>query len=250
MARDPHVLVQFPTIESAAQARERAQRGKRAQQFAQATIDALSSSVCVLNEKGVIVAVNQAWNDFAQANRKSGSGESRNGLGVGADYLAVCDRAVGPGAVEGARFAAGIRDILSGGRKRYSMEYTCDAPGERGWFIGRVTRFAIDGGVRLVIEHNNISELKLAEESLGAAREAAQAAADHHLFQHSLLRAINNASLNGILAVNDQGRVMSHNQKLPEVWGIPEGPSRPRTLSVQTRSVQTMNRFWPPASSA
>ncbi|MGA3133498.1 MAG: PAS domain S-box protein [Terracidiphilus sp.] len=38
---------------------------RRSQEFAQLTIDALSSHLCVLNEVGTIISVNKAWKDFA-----------------------------------------------------------------------------------------------------------------------------------------------------------------------------------------
>lgn len=41
-------------------------------------------------------------------------------------------------------------------------------------------------------------------------------------FQTSLVRAINEASPDGILVVNDKDIVVSHNQRFLEVWGIPK----------------------------
>ena len=74
----------------------------------------------------------------------------------------------------------------------------------------------------------DITDRKLAEESLRAAREAAEVSARHHEFQHSLIRAIHEGSPDGIVAVNREGLVVSHNSKFLEVWRIaadhaPEG---------------------------
>jgi PAS domain S-box-containing protein len=152
------------------------------QEFAQSTIDALSSEVCVLNEQGTIIGVNHAWTAFAQANRKPCgrharlSGSRCDCLGPGANYLAICDRATGPDAEGAAEFAAGIRAVLSGEQPRYTVEYPCPSPAEKRWFIGRVTRFVSNGSTRILVEHINISERKLAEEALGEARSAAEAA--------------------------------------------------------------------------
>ena len=41
--------------------RQAEQAIRDSQEFAQSTIDALSSQVCVLNEAGTVIAVNQAW---------------------------------------------------------------------------------------------------------------------------------------------------------------------------------------------
>jgi PAS domain S-box-containing protein len=67
----------------------------------------------------------------------------------------------------------------------------------------------------------DITERKRAEEALQAARETAEIAAKHHEFQHSLLRAILEGSPDGILAVNNQNLIVSHNRKFLEIWRIP-----------------------------
>jgi PAS domain S-box-containing protein len=188
------------------------------QEFAQATIDALSSHVCVLDEAGTIIAVNQAWKDFAKANRKAESADGAFGLGV--NYLALCDCVAGPEAPDASTFAAGIRDVLGGGEP-YSMEYSCHSPDQKRWFIGRVTGFCSNRRPRILIEHIDITELKLAEKQLRAAQLAAEAAAKHHEFQHSLIRAIHDVSLDGILVVSNEGVVVSHNKTFLDIWRLP-----------------------------
>ncbi len=42
-------------------------------------------------------------------------------------------------------------------------------------------------------------------------------------FQRSLLQAINDASPDGILVVDDRGIIVSHNRQFMEIWGIEEG---------------------------
>jgi len=153
------------------------QASRDSQEFAQSTIDALSSHVCVLDEAGTIIAVNQAWKDFAEANPKFDSDgvrlecPGRDCFGEGVNYLAVCDRASGPNSAEAAESAAGIRDVLHGKRVQYSTEYPCHAPGEPRWFISRVTRFASNRLARILIEHINITERKQSEQALQSSEE-------------------------------------------------------------------------------
>jgi len=141
------------------------------QEFSQSTIDALSSHICVLDETGKIIAVNRAWKSFAEANRAGVSGEGRDGLGEGVNYLDVCDRAAGPNANEAAEFAAGIRAVLHGELERYSAEYPCHSSGEQRWFIGRATRFSSHGLPRIVIAHDNITERMQAQQALQGSEE-------------------------------------------------------------------------------
>src|SRR5208283_845678 len=66
----------------------------------------------------------------------------------------------------------------------------------------------------------DITDRKRAEEALQAAREAAEQTARHYEFQHSLIRAIHEGSPDGILAVNREGIVASHNAKFLDIWRI------------------------------
>jgi PAS domain S-box-containing protein len=191
-------------------------------ELAQSTIDALSSHVCVLNEAGAILSVNQAWKSFAQANPKRDDADARlDCFGEGANYLDVCDRATGPHSAEAAAFAAGIRSVKEGACEQFSLEYPCHSASEQRWFIGRVTRFLGNRQPRLLIEHINITERKLAEDEVRVARQAAEADAHHHEFQHSLIRGILEVSLDGILVVNNERLIVSHNQRFLDIWRIP-----------------------------
>jgi two-component system, NtrC family, sensor kinase len=149
---------------------------RESREFAQSTLDALSSHVCVLNEAGTIIAVNEAWRNFAEANRSADSGRvgpespADERLGVGVNYLTLCDRVAGAEAPEAAQFAAGVRSVLEGGRP-YSLEYACHAPDQPRWFIGRVTRFLSNRLPRILIEHVNVTGLKLVEEELRISRQ-------------------------------------------------------------------------------
>ena len=78
-----------------------------------AGFDAVASHTAVLDRHGIIVATNAAWEDFARDNPGADGTVSRD-CGVGADYLAVCRRSVGPSA-EGAQAAHdGILAVLEG----------------------------------------------------------------------------------------------------------------------------------------
>jgi PAS domain S-box-containing protein len=131
------------------------------ERFAYATLDALSEHVAVLDERGTVIAVNRAWREFAGANSLS-----PEGLGEGSNYFAACVSATGEGAADAARFAAGLRAVIGGSLNEFSLEYPCHSPTQRRWFIARATRFELEGHVRAVVTHANITKRRLAEEAL------------------------------------------------------------------------------------
>ncbi len=144
--------------------RTRAEEAVReSERFAQSTVNALDANIAILDHAGEIISVNRAWREFALAN---GGDPAR--VCEGANYLAACDRAAGKGSEGATDFAAGIRDVMTGTRDYYEQEYPCDAPGEKRWFIGRVTPFPGPGPVRIVAAHMNITERKMAEERIRA----------------------------------------------------------------------------------
>ena len=127
----------------------------------QSTLDALSSHIAILDGHGTIIEVNAAWIRFACENGLIGGHH-----GVGVNYLNVCDSAA-DGSSEGApAVAAGIRAVMARQRDEFNLEYPCHSPDERRWFIIRVTRFGGEGPLRVVVAHENITERKLAEETL------------------------------------------------------------------------------------
>jgi PAS domain S-box-containing protein len=143
------VEVELRTNEAALVASER---------FAHATLDALSAHIAILDEKGNIIATNAVWRDFAIANGATGD------VGVGANYLDACDRAVGPCGQEASPVAAGIRAVIRGERADFSLEYPCHSPTERRWYVARATRFAGDGPIRVVVSHEDVTAAKIADE--------------------------------------------------------------------------------------
>jgi len=134
--------------------------------FLQATMDTISSHLCVIDDRGTIVAVNKAWNDFAAANAPVSDTMSE-----GSNYLQVCDSVSEKDASEAEDFARGIRAVIRGELPEFSMMYECSSPSEQRWFIGKVRPFPESAHRRFVIEHHNITDLKLAQNSLTAQQE-------------------------------------------------------------------------------
>jgi PAS domain S-box-containing protein len=86
--------------------------------------------------------------------------------GVGTNYLEKCDKARGPDSIEPRRAAAGIRSVLSGAQKSFSMQYPCDLPTGRHWFQLTTMPLATHHPRGAVIMHVDITDQKRSEAAL------------------------------------------------------------------------------------
>ena len=144
---------------------------ERARHFTQATIDNLSDHIAILDEQGCIIAVNEPWRRFAEAHQL----RSPN-FGLGVNYLAVCDAAQGEFAEEAATVAATIRRMLQDKQGRHHCVYACHDDRVQRWFQLQMRCFREDARTFVVLAHQNITEVKQAEEELKQAKESAEAA--------------------------------------------------------------------------
>ena len=136
---------------------------EESERFARATVDALSAHIAILDENGMILAVNRAWRDFSEMNSPAGSNLR---VYEGTNYLSISEAASDKNSEEAASIVAGIRTVMSGEQKEFLLEYPCHSPEEKRWFNARVTRFPGEGPLRIVVAHENITRIKLAEELL------------------------------------------------------------------------------------
>jgi len=151
--------------------RRRAERALReSMELNRAVMDSQAAHIAVLDRDGRIVAVNDAWRRFSAGNE--GLPPSTD---VGADYLSACLRAAAEGGDDTTARAVveGIRAVLEGDLPSFTVEYPCHSPGEQRWFLLHVSPLP-EGRGGAVVSHINITERKLAEETL--TRRARQAA--------------------------------------------------------------------------
>ncbi|HXT11297.1 MAG TPA: ATP-binding protein [Candidatus Angelobacter sp.] len=114
-------------------------------------------NVAVVDCTGRIVGLNDGWMRFARQH-----GGRLRFVGVGVNYLEVCQRALQSGDNEAAAAHRGLLDVLDGSLPEFSMEYRSPTPSEELWFemiIHPLQR--LEGGA--IITHLNITNRRRAE---------------------------------------------------------------------------------------
>jgi len=140
--------------------RESEARQRRLASFFEQLLDTLPASVALLNSRGDITFVNQAWRRFGRENGL------RVKAGFAMNYIAQCREASGEDADLARAAADGIRRILARRQERFELEYPCHSQTERRWFrmIAAPMTTAEDDGA--VVMHINVTERVLAEQRL------------------------------------------------------------------------------------
>jgi len=160
----------------------------------------LRASIAVLDARGIVVAVNQAWIDFA---RKNGATDERSF--VGADYLEVCERALAGGEDSGlTEMTAKLRGLLQGAENEVFLEYPCDSPAERRWFSMRATPLRPRSGAGVVVAHEDITEGKRLEQTLRATERT--------------MRSVLEALPVGVWIMDGTGRIVHGNPAGIAIW--------------------------------
>ncbi|MCE5325442.1 MAG: PAS domain S-box protein [Planctomycetaceae bacterium] len=124
-------------------------------------MQALPAHIAVLDKKGLIVAVNHAWTQFAQSN----GAEHSPDVTAGGNYLDICRRAAADADADAQRALSGIEAVLHGTLSQFTMEYPCHSPVQQRWFY--MTAVPLDeGSGGAVVTHFDITDRKQADEAL------------------------------------------------------------------------------------
>ena len=142
--------------------------------FKNAIINALDAEVAVVDHGGVILAVNECWQQFAIENSQEPNRLPKN-TGVGTNYLSCCSSANPTEQEKVLMIRAGIEAVLEHRQSNFSIEYRCDSPEERRWFLMKVMPLGTEAESGAVITHTNITARKEAEASLEQYRDHLEA---------------------------------------------------------------------------
>lgn len=117
--------------------------------------DCLSCHAAMIDENGMIIAVNRAWRE---SSKEMATQEEL--IYEGVNYLTACERSEGLHATGGKSFAFGLRAVLDRQMDRFEMEYSKEHEGNIRWFLGRINGLDIDGLRYAFILHQDISDYK------------------------------------------------------------------------------------------
>ena len=159
-------------------------------------MDSLAVHVAIVDENGVILETNRAWQEFGRANGLEGPVDCR-----GIDYLEACEAGCKEEGTGEEPVAKGIRSVLRGEQAEFYINYPCHSPNRRRWYSMRVVPLRQPGPRRVVISHEEITPIMEAQQAL-AAKEAELAASNVALRVLLEERARERARLEGKVLTN------------------------------------------------
>jgi PAS domain S-box-containing protein len=187
-----------------------AAKTRRAEQGA-AMLNAVPTQIALLDPDGVIMNVNEAWEQFGSANALDDPDSC-----MGDNYLHICDGAKGEYSEEASAAAAGIRSVLDKSAPHFALEYPCHSPGEQRWFRLVATPLDQEERASAVVMHINITDRKLAEIQLSA-RESLLSETKEEL------RLILGSIAEGVHRIDLDGRILFENAAGVALFGWSEG---------------------------
>jgi len=139
------------------ESKQAAERIRESAEFNERVLASFHSHIAILDRNGMILAVNDAWKEFSLVN-----GAASSEVGIGVNYLEVCERAGASGDVTAGHAFEGVRSILEGTQDFFDMEYPCSSPAEFRSFLMRVVPLKTSGG-GAVVTHTDVTQLRRAE---------------------------------------------------------------------------------------
>jgi PAS domain S-box-containing protein len=177
-------------------------------------MNVMPAHIAILDGNGTILAVNQAWYDFANTNSSS-----IDKLCEGANYLDVCMSAKSQGSEDANAFATALKQVLNGQLQEFSLEYPCHSPSEKRWFIGKISRFFASGAFRVIITHENITEHKKTEETLKKYNEKLETLVSKHEKSENRFKTLIEFAPDAIITVDSMGRINLVNVQAERLFG-------------------------------
>lgn len=182
---------------------------------AQAFLEAMHDEVVLLDGKGRIVAVNEAWRRFCIEN-----GGEADSCYIGQSYFETCTSADGESSAEARLIATSLQKVLINGQP-FRCEYPCDSPTVKRWFELTANRLEHRRAPYLIVQHRNITSRK------SERREVEDA-----FIQVSAMTALVATSNDAIISYDLQGRIITWNPAAEKLYGYTAEEAVGRSLEL------------------
>ncbi len=139
----------------------------------EATLNALSAQVAMLDGRGTIMAVNNTWKDFSRA-----SSHTERRHGVGSSYLEVCRRFFNFDPATARELSEAITEVISGTRQSAILKYHCTVGEQQHWFEIILTGIRDSKSRGAVAMHQDITDLMQMSEKISLQVAALQSTAN------------------------------------------------------------------------
>ncbi|MEO7497941.1 MAG: EAL domain-containing protein [Massilia sp.] len=138
-----------------------------------AILNSLPAHIAILDTDGVIVSVNQTWSSYPRPHSPGGPGGE-----IGLNFLRACAGLERERGAAGPDIADGIRHVLNGGTRHWSLEYPCRFGSVQCWFLVTVTPLADETLRGVAVMYMDISERKRGEDQVRLFRTAMECTDD------------------------------------------------------------------------
>jgi hypothetical protein len=106
---------------------------QQSEAFKNIILNSLDAEIAVVDREGVILVVNDRWEQFARENGVE-PGKSAPNTGVGTNYFAVCGGDSASCCDDTLDARAGLQAVLDGRLASFGLDYPCDSPTQQRWF--------------------------------------------------------------------------------------------------------------------
>ncbi len=132
---------------------------KESERSISSLLNSFEDIVCVIDDNGNILKVNDAWVEFGQRNDNDISAIGHTKF----NYFDACD----PDAMDEHAIAVfeGLKEIIKGNKKQFSYEYPCHGLDKKQWFLMRATLMKTRKK-QVAISHIDVTERKEAQLAL------------------------------------------------------------------------------------
>ncbi len=137
-----------------------------AQQFSQATLDALHKYVAVIDVTGQVVRVSNLWGSFG-----GHTACVLDAVRGGGNFLAALETVQGPLRERALRLSEGVRSVLSGEVSRFDTELNLHDAQTPHWLHIRVQQFVVHGSVFAAVSYEDVTQRRQREQELQLLRD-------------------------------------------------------------------------------